>query len=121
MGARLTVQTAGVRNSIGSINVAVYRSDSDFKKENFVYSGKIPASGNGIIQFHNLAPGRYAVAVFHDENENNKLDSNLLGIPKEGYGFSNHATGGITGPPKFSETGFSISGEDIKIDIKLTY
>ncbi len=43
--------------------------------------------------FEDIPPGRYALAVIHDENMNGKLDANWLGVPKEGYGFSNDAKG----------------------------
>jgi len=46
--------------------------------------------------------GQYAIKVFHDENANGELDINFLGIPKESYGFSNHARGRF-GPPPFAE------------------
>jgi uncharacterized protein (DUF2141 family) len=39
-----------------------------------------------VLSFH-IKPGKYAIAVIHDENCNGKLDTNMFGIPKEGYGF----------------------------------
>ena len=47
-----------------------------------------------------LAPGRYALSAFHDENDNGELDTNLMGIPSEGYGFGNDASAAF-GPPSF--------------------
>ncbi len=67
-----------------------------------------------------LAPGKYAAAIFHDRNNNGKLDKNFIGIPKEGYGFSNNARGTF-GPPDFEEAVFSVGSEDIEMNIRLQY
>ena len=62
------------------------------------------------LVFEDLADGQYAIRYFHDENENDELDTNLLGIPKEGFGFSNDAMGKF-GPKDFSEWLFDVSGD----------
>lgn len=74
-----------------------------------VFQGKnIKPQGNSIqAQFNGLKPGKYAVAVYHDENNNGDLDTNLVGIPNEAYGFSNNASG-LFGPPAFEDAGFEI-------------
>ena len=65
------------------------------------------APGAHRFVFANLPPGRFAVAVFHDENDNDELDANFLGVPTEGYGFSRNARGTF-GPPSFSEAAVEI-------------
>lgn len=62
------------------------------------------------IIFKGLKNGQYAIRYFHDENENKELDTNILGIPKEGFGFSNDAMGNF-GPKDFSEWLFKVSGD----------
>ena len=62
------------------------------------------------IVFKDLKNGPYAIRYFHDENENDELDTNILGIPKEGFGFSNDAMGRF-GPKDFSEWLFEVSGD----------
>lgn len=62
------------------------------------------------IIFNDLKSGPYAIRYFHDENENDELDTNILGIPKEGFGFSNDAMGRF-GPKDFSEWLFEVSGD----------
>lgn len=57
------------------------------------------------IFFKNVAPGNYAIAILHDENNNQKMDKTILGIPKEGYGFSNNVSGAF-GPPSFKKASF---------------
>jgi uncharacterized protein (DUF2141 family) len=62
----------------------------------------IAATGRSlVVHFKDLPPGEYAAVAFQDVNGNGKLDKNLLGMPKEPYGFSNGARGSA-GPPKFS-------------------
>ena len=69
-------------------------------------------------RFTDLQKGVYAVAVFHDENDNGKLDTNFLGIPVEGSGASNNAQGWM-GPPTFDDARFEFTGglHEIKIDV----
>ena len=62
------------------------------------------------IVFKDLEDGTYAIRYFHDENNNDELDTNFIGIPKEGFGFSNDAFGKF-GPKKFKEWLFEISGD----------
>lgn len=72
------------------------------------------------IIFKAVPPGSYAIAILHDENNNQKMDKNLLGIPKEGYGFSNNAAGAF-GPPSYKKASFMHSGSkstDIQIRTK---
>jgi uncharacterized protein (DUF2141 family) len=71
-----------------------------------------------IFIFLNIPPGTYALAVIHDENMNGKLDTNWLGIPKEGYGFSNAAKATL-GAPSFSAASFRYDGQDMELTISL--
>jgi len=70
--------------------------------------------------FLDIKPGTYALAVTHDENMNGKIDTNWLGVPKEGYGFSNDAKA-MLGPPSFSAASFHYDGQDIEMTISLHY
>lgn len=70
--------------------------------------------------FEDIPPGTYALAVVHDENMNGKLDTNLLGIPKEGYGFSNDAKA-LLGAPTFSAASFPYDGQYLELTISLNY
>jgi uncharacterized protein (DUF2141 family) len=70
--------------------------------------------------FEDIPPGTYALVVIHDENMNGKLDTNLLGIPTEGYGFSNDAKA-LLGAPSFSPAGFQYNGETLDLTISLHY
>jgi uncharacterized protein (DUF2141 family) len=72
-----------------------------------------------IIVFKDVKNGQYAIRYFHDENSDEEMDSNFLGIPKEGFGFSNDAMGKF-GPKDFSEWLFEVSG-DTKIRMTTKY
>jgi len=70
--------------------------------------------------FDGLQPGRYAVAIIHDENSNKRLDTNFMGIPKEGYGVSNNIVN-MFGPPGFDESSFSLKDGVFTTEIKVNY
>jgi uncharacterized protein (DUF2141 family) len=72
-----------------------------------------------ILVFKDLPDGQYAVRFIHDENSNEKLDTNFIGIPKEGFGFSNDAFGRF-GPKDFEEWLFPVAG-DTKISLSTRY
>jgi uncharacterized protein (DUF2141 family) len=70
--------------------------------------------------FEDIPPGTYALAVIHDENMNGKLDSNRLGMPTEGYGFSNDAKAFLRAP-SFSAASFPYDGRSVNLTIGLNY
>ncbi len=70
--------------------------------------------------FEDVPPGTYAIAAAHDENMNGKLDTNALGIPTEGYGFSNDAKGWLSAP-SFSAASFLYDGQNLDMTITLHY
>ncbi len=88
LAADLDLKIENVRGPAGELRVGVFGSEADYRKT-ALKAVKAPASGDPVsIRIPDLAAGEYAVAVFHDKNGNQKLDSNMLGIPKEPYGFS---------------------------------
>jgi uncharacterized protein (DUF2141 family) len=105
----LVIQIQGLKNTNGKVNIALYNSSVGFNnpsqayKALFISIDAIPLE----IVFDSLPSGDYAFAVFHDENSNQNLDQNFLGIPKEGFGFSNNATGSF-GPPSYDNAKFNI-------------
>ena len=109
-----------IKNKKGSINIALYKSDTDFKQEKFSYVNRISADSDGVIVFNRIDYGNYGVAVYHDENENFKLDRNFVGMPAEGYGFSNNVKGQF-GPPGFKDTSVSMNQSETNLSIQLNY
>jgi uncharacterized protein (DUF2141 family) len=120
--AELAVSVKGVRSDKGNIMAQLLKADPA-KGTASQAAATMQAAKTGTIEllFSNLSPGDYAVMLFHDENGNGKMDSNVLGIPKEGYGFSNDAKGSF-GPPKFSAMKVTISAEGrVSTSAPLTY
>jgi uncharacterized protein (DUF2141 family) len=92
----LTVHIAGLNSDKGSLLVGVYNNEDSFLKTRFK---------SDIIK------------IIHDENDNKKMDTNFIGIPKEDFGCSNNATG-FMGPPKYEDAKFMLE-ENKTIDIKI--
>ena len=100
-------------NNLQSNNGPLYIRILD-ENENPVIVGTSPVINySARISFDSISPGKYAIQFFHDENENQKMDFNLIGIPKEKFGSSNDVKP-ILGPPKFEKMLFEIY-EDKKI------
>lgn len=114
---KLEVTIQGVKSEKGSVLIALYDSEGSFMKKHIASRKVKVADKNLIVVFDNLKPGNYAVSTFHDENENEKLDSNFFGVPKELYGFSNNAKGSL-GPPSFDKARVTVD-RDKKITIDL--
>lgn len=114
----LTLNIDGISKPTGAMMIAIANSDQSFsgKTANFK-EFKIPVTQASMkINLGDLPAGDYAVKLYQDENDNGQMDSNMLGIPSEGYGFSNN--GGAMGQPDFKDAKFSIS-QDTVISIHL--
>lgn len=116
----IEVTVKNIREVKGSIRVGLFNSDESFLKN--ALDGKIVkvSAKEVTVVFENLKPGEYAVSVVHDENDNGELDSNIMGIPKEGFAFGNNATG-MFGPPDFSKAKVKVEGQKITQVINLNY
>jgi uncharacterized protein (DUF2141 family) len=117
--SNLIVEVKSIPNSRGNIFIGLFRPKDEFPVFGKQYIGKIiPVSGRKLsYSFNELAEGKYAVAVFHDENKNGKLDKNYLGIPVEAYGFSNNARRTFSAP-SFEEAEINVKS-DVIISISL--
>lgn len=113
----LTIEVKGIKKNEGKIFIAIYDSEASFlNKSTGIIVDITDKKSTGI--FKGLKKGTYAVSLFHDENNNQKMDTKIFGIPKEPYGFSNNATG-FMGPPKFDDAKFNLdSNKTITIHIK---
>jgi len=119
----IRVEVSGLRSDKGQIMCALFASAEGFPKK----GEKALAHAKGEIsqkhaecEFSKIAPGTYAVSVFHDENSNGKLDTNFIGMPKEGVGASNNASGHM-GPPKFEAAAFQYPGGALELKITIRY
>jgi len=102
----------------GTVNVALADKAEGFLKT-FLASQRIAAApGAVLVVFRDLKSGDYAVTAFLDENGNEKLDTNLFGMPTEKYGFSNDARGSF-GPPSFADAKFSVGAGGATVVVNL--
>jgi uncharacterized protein (DUF2141 family) len=103
-------------NNLQSNNGPLYIRILD-GNENPVIVGTSPVINySARISFDSISPGKYAIQFFHDENENQKMDFSLIGIPKEKFGSSNNIKP-ILGPPKFEKMLFNLT-ENKKVIMK---
>lgn len=113
----LTIEISGFNTNKGQVLIGLYNTKEGFLKQHFKEGMAKIANQKATFLFTNLPKGEYAVSVLHDENNNNKMDTNFLGIPKEDYGCSNNAKG-FMGPPSYKDAKFNLIANDvIKISI----
>lgn len=115
----MVVVVKNVKEAKGKVSVALFNREDEFMGKSLANQTTVAKTGEVQLTFENVIPGDYAISVMHDANENNELDSNAFGIPKEGFGFSNDAMG-MFGPPSFEKAKFKFTGESA-IAITLKY
>ena len=103
----VTVTISGMNADRGNVYVGLYNSEDTFLER--PYKGAIAkiTDKKATATFKGIVKGEYAVSVFHDENSNEKMDTNFIGIPKEPTGCSNGAKG-FMGPPKYKNAKFKV-------------
>lgn len=119
----LTVTIDGLRDSNGQVCLSLFRSGKGFpSSDDSALQARCVtlAEATSEITFDRLHPGTYAVAVFHDANGDGIFNTNALGIPKEGFGFSRNPTI-LAKPPKFSDAAVVIVGSNNNLQIQLKY
>jgi uncharacterized protein (DUF2141 family) len=113
----LTVAISGFKDNTGKVMVGLYNSEGSFLESEIMGVTSKIKSKEATVSFKGLKKGEYAVSLYHDKNNNKKLDTNLFGIPKEDYACSNGAKG-FMGPPKYVDAKFWLDKNSI-ITIKL--
>ena len=114
-----TLVVSGVKHEEGFLDIKVYLNKENFLKEEFADESirKKPTKEETVIPLSKIHEGIIAIAVYHDENGNGKLDTGLFWRPKEGFAFSNNYI--PKGPPKFKKAAFQlIHGEPVVIKLK---
>jgi acyl-CoA reductase-like NAD-dependent aldehyde dehydrogenase/uncharacterized protein (DUF2141 family) len=119
----LTIKVTTPATSRGSLAYLLFSSPEGFpnRKDKAIRSGSATLSIAGQttdVDAGRLSPGRYAVSVYQDENGNHKLDSNIIGIPKEPVGASNNPKPRM-GPPRFDDCAFQMKDTDLTISVTL--
>lgn len=112
----------GLRSAKGQVVACLTARASEFpscEHDPAARTATVPAAGEVEIAFGTVAPGRYAIALFHDENGNGRLDKRLM-LPREGFGFSRDAPVRM-GPPAFASAAFLVGSDDERQPIRMRY
>ncbi len=109
--ADLDVTIRGIHSATGMLMIAVVNSEAAFNGEAPAVLSLLLAPREGAVSFSTdaLPEGDYGIRVMHDENGNGDMDSNMVGMPTEPWGFSNNAMGSF-GPPGWSDVRFTLDG-----------
>jgi len=120
---RLDVVVHGVRNDSGRVLVSLYDRAAGFPRERSAVADARTVDarrGDVTVRFSDLPHGDYAVAVLHDENVSGDMDTGFLGIPKEGFAFSNDVNPRFRAP-SFDDTKFTIGGLETSVALQMRY
>lgn len=120
--ARLVIVVEGLRNANGVVDIALFDGPANFlDSDKRIGGGKaVIKDGAAVIEIDNLPPGRYAAAFYHDENANGDFDQGLLGIPLEGYGFTNNARA-LFSAPSFEEAALVVERGNNETRARIQY
>ena len=119
---RLEVFVTGLRSDAGRVHIALYdRAEAFPSSDGMRRKARVDAKGlQARHVFETLPLGRYALAVFHDENGNGDFDQGLFGFPLEGYAFSRDVRP-FLGPPRFESAAFDIADKDGRVTVRMRY
>jgi len=120
--ARIVVTITGLKSNEGGVYVGLYATPSKFLNGAQVdVMKKVRASTAPItVAFDNLPAGTYAVGAYHDENYNDHLDTNRLGLPTEGYALSNGVRA-VTSKPTFQQAAFTVGNDGAAVLLQIRY
>ncbi len=116
--ADLQIDISDVKSATGHLMIAVYDSAETFLKKPVKGIKAAAQQGKTSVVVKDLPAGDYAIVVYHDANENGKLDRNLVGMPIEDYAFGNNAIGNM-GPPGFLAAKISLPPEGASTGLSL--
>jgi len=122
---KLHIEITNLRNQQGHVLVSLFAEEGKkgFPEEaaQAYRKAKVPIENlKAVVDFENLPYGTYAVAVMHDENDNGKMDKNFLGVPIEGFAFSNNVRP-VFGAPSFQKAAFELNCRSKSLLIKMLY
>ena len=115
--ADLTVSITDLKSNTGSLTAELYNSKGTFLKTAYKKGSSTIKTNSASVTFSEIPKGEYTVMIYHDLNNNGKLDKSFIGMPKEPVACSNNAKG-FMGPPKYEDAKFMIAS-DSKITIKM--
>jgi len=122
-GSEVKVTVTGLRSHEGVVRACMTTDSHRFPRcqgSAGSYRLVVPADGTVVLSFAHVTPGRYAIALLHDENENGQADRAAGMIPREGYGFSRDAKVRM-GPPRFDAAAFDVGPAPVRQTIRMRY
>jgi uncharacterized protein (DUF2141 family) len=114
----IIVKVVNFKSDNGKALVALYNSEATFLGKGYKSTKSVIDNKTCTVTFTNVPQGIYAISLFHDVNDNNKMDTNFIGIPKEDYACSNNAKG-FMGAPKWKDAQFEVKNETLTLTIKI--
>jgi uncharacterized protein (DUF2141 family) len=115
-GVTITVTIENVLSDEGSIIAGLHTADTFMKAEGIMNAGARAKTGELSLTFENVEAGTFAIMIMHDTNDNNQMDREANGMPKESYGTSGEMN--MFGPPNFESSKFEVTNEDQEIRIR---
>ncbi|MBW8243948.1 DUF2141 domain-containing protein [Muricauda oceani] len=115
-GVDITVTIDNITNDEGKVLAGLHTEETFMKGPGVQNLQSAIADGKVTLTFTNVAPGTYAIMAMHDANENNRMDYESNGMPKEGYGMSGNDM--TMGPPTFNSAKFTVGEEDMEFTIR---
>jgi uncharacterized protein (DUF2141 family) len=115
---RIIVEVDHIKSTIGTVNVAVFNSEKDFLETPYLSMKKDADTTGLVFEFTGIPNGEYTVSLYHDENQNGKLDRNFMGIPDEPYGVSKEGRR-MFGPPSYAGAAFKLEDYNVRLTISL--
>lgn len=112
----VTVTIENVLNDQGSVLVSLHTEETFMKGGGIIDLAEKAEKGPVTLTFENVKPGTYAVMAMHDANDNQRMDYESNGMPKESYGMSGNDM--TMGPPSFDVAKFEVSNEDVSFNIR---
>ncbi|MFB0611960.1 DUF2141 domain-containing protein [Aurantiacibacter poecillastricola] len=122
-GTRVEIEILNMRNHDGVVRACMTSDAERFPRCQNARGGHravVPAGEARLVRFDNVAPGTYAIALLHDENDNGRPDRVLGMMPREGFGFSNDAPVNM-GPPAFEEAAVRVGRAPLRQTIRMRY
>ncbi|MEQ8241025.1 MAG: DUF2141 domain-containing protein [Cyclobacteriaceae bacterium] len=114
----LQIVISGFASIEGKIEVALYNTEENYMSKSFMAISTEVDRSEVTVNFDSIPFGEYTFSMYHDANNNGKMDTNMLGIPNEDYAFSNNANGRF-GPPDYSACQFKVDQSSVSQIIKL--
>jgi uncharacterized protein (DUF2141 family) len=112
----LTVNIDNISNNKGKVQLSLHKENTFMKGPGIQNIACIIKEGKITATFKNVTPGSFAILALHDENNNNQMDYETNGMPKESYGMSGNEMS--YGPPNFEDAKFTLTDHNLEFNIR---